>query len=83
MAFMKGQLVQDEFYHGQPWTIGLKRYYQDLQTDPLTFYFRPLRPNAPFLSDLPPGSLPDFKGKPVVTIGDVDVVPQYKISIRF
>jgi hypothetical protein len=83
MAFMKGQLVQDEFYHGEPWTIGLKRYYDDLKSDPLTFYFRPLRPNAPFLRDLPAGSVPDFKGKPVVSIRNVEVVPQYKISIRF
>ena len=82
MAFMKGQLVQDEFYHGEPWTIGLKRYYDDLQTDPLTFYFRPLRPDAPFINDLPKASLPDFKGRPFVDIKDVEVVPQYKFAIK-
>ena len=60
MAFMKGQLVQDEFYHGEPWTIGLKRYYDALKTAPLTFYFRPLQWNAPFLRDLPKETIPDF-----------------------
>ena len=83
MAFMKGQLVQDEFYHGEPWTIGLKRYYNDLQTDPLTFYFRPLRPDAPFIHDIPKSALPDFKGRPVVSINEVEVVPQYKFTIKF
>ena len=83
MAFMKGQLVQDEFYHGEPWTIGLKRYYSDLQTDPLTFYFRPLQWNAPFLRDLPKSAVPDFKDGPVVDIKDVEIVPEYKLNIKF
>src|SRR5262249_44045780 len=26
MAFIKGQLVDDHFYFGQPWRIGLKRF---------------------------------------------------------
>lgn len=42
MAFLHGQLVQDEFYHDEPWTIGLKRYQDDLRNEPFTFYFRPL-----------------------------------------
>ena len=83
MAFMKGQLVQDEFYHGEPWTIGLKRYATDLQTDPLTFYFRPLRADAPFLRDLPHNAIPDLSRGPVVDIQSVEVVPQYKMSIAF
>ena len=83
MAFMKGQLVQDEFYHGEPWTIGLKRYYNDLKTDPLTFYFRPLRWDAPFLGDLPREAVPDFKNGPVVDVRNVEVIPEYKLSIKF
>ena len=82
MAFMKGQLVQDEFYHGEPWTIGLKRYANDLKTDPLTFYFRPLRKNAPFLGDLPKQAVPDFANGPVVEIKNVEVIPEYKFNIK-
>jgi hypothetical protein len=83
MAFMKGQLVQDEFYHGEPWTIGLKRYYDDLKTDPLTFYFRPLKKDAPFLGDLPKEGVPDFKNGAVVDIKNVEVIPEYKFTIKF
>lgn len=83
MAFMKGQLVQDEFYHGEPWTIGLKRYRNDLKTDPLTFYFRPLQSNAPFLRDLPKEAVPDFANGPVIDIKDVTVIPEYKFNIKF
>jgi hypothetical protein len=82
MAFMKGQLVQDEFYHGEPWTIGLKRYADDLKTDPLTFYFRPLRKNAPFLGDLPKKAVPDFEHGPVVDIQNVEIIPEYKFDIK-
>jgi hypothetical protein len=83
MAFMKGQLVQDEFYHGEPWTIGLKRYYDYLKNDPLTFYFRPLQPNAPFLRDLPKQAVPDFKNDAVVDIKEVKVIPEYRLNIKF
>ena len=83
MAFMKGQLVQDEFYHGEPWTIGLRRYTTDLKSNPLTFYFRPLRADAPFLRDLPHNAIPDLSRGPVVDIQSVEVIPQYKMSIAF
>jgi hypothetical protein len=83
MAFMKGQLVQDEFYHGEPWTIGLKRYYNDLKSNPLTFYFRPLQKNAPFLRDLPKQAVPDFSDGSVVEIRDVEIVPEYRLRVTF
>ena len=83
MAFMKGRLVQDEFYHGEPWTIGLKRYYNDLKSNPLTFYFRPLQKNAPFLRDLPKQAVPDFSDGSVVEIRDVEIVPEYRLRVTF
>ena len=84
MAFMKGFLVQDEFYHGEPWTIGLKRYYNDLKTDDMTFYFRPLQADLPFVQrDLPRQAIPDFTNGPVVNIKDVTLIPEYKMSIKF
>ena len=83
MAFMQGQLVQEEFSHGEPWTIGLKRYSDDLKTNPLTFYFRPLQWNAPFLNDLPKEAVPDFSNGPVVDIRDVQIIPEYKFNILF
>ena len=83
MAFMKGQLVQDAFYYGEPWTIGLKRYADDLQSEPMTFYFRPIRPEAPYLGDLRKEAVPDFSNGPVVDIKRVEIIPEYRFSIRF
>lgn len=83
MAFMKGQLVQDHFYYGEPWTIGLKRYYHDLKTNPMTFYFRPIRQDVPYLSDLRQESVPDFKNGSVLDIKNVEIIPEYRMSIKF
>lgn len=83
MAFINGQLVNDHFYYGDPWIIGLKRYDDDLKAHPLTFYFRPLHANAPFLGDLPVQAVPDFSRGPVINIKSVEIIPQYKVNIRF
>jgi hypothetical protein len=61
----------------------LKRYAEDLKTDPLTFYFRPLRANAPFLGDLRKKAVPNFEHGPVVDIQNVEIIPEYKFDIKF
>lgn len=82
MAFLDGQLCQDEFWHGEPWTIGLKRYRQQMHTQDMTFYFRPLDGGLEFVHrDLPKAVLPDFSKGPVVDIRDVQVIPEYRLHI--
>ena len=83
MAFMNDQLVQDHFYYGDPWIIGLKRYEDDLKTNPLTFYFRPIRSTVPYLGDLRAESVPDFTNGSVIDIKAVDVIPEYKFTLKF
>lgn len=79
MAFKDGQLCQDEFYHGEPWRIGMNRY---MGTE-LSFYIRPLA-DLPFIHrDLPAQAVPDFSHGPVLQIRDVTVIPQYKFNITF
>ena len=83
MAFMKGRLVHDAFYYGEPWTIGLKRYADDLQSEAMNFYFRPIRSEAPYLGDLRKEAVPDFSNGPVVDVKRVEIIPEYQFSIRF
>ena len=54
MAFINGSLVDDEFYFGQPWRIGLKRFLPRVAEDGMYISFRPMSKDAPFLADLPP-----------------------------
>lgn len=83
MAFLKGELVLDHFYYGAPWQISLKRFQQELTDEELSFYIRPLRKNAPFLSDLPGEAVPDFSKGSVVRIDSVQVVPQYVTTLSW
>lgn len=83
MAFLKGELVLDHFYYGAPWKISLKRFQQELTDEELSFYIRPLRKNAPFLSDWPGEAVPDFSKGSVVRVDSVQVVPQYVTTLSW
>lgn len=83
MAFMDGTLCQDEFYHGEPWLIGLKRYREKMRTQDMTFYFRPLKDMEFIRRDLPAEAVPDFSNGPVLQIKEVSIVPEYKLQIHF
>ena len=83
MAFLKGELVLDHFYYGAPWQISLKRFQQELANEELSFYIRPLRKNAPFLSDLPKEVVPDFSKGAVVRVDSVQIVPQYVTTLHY
>src|SRR5262249_40200441 len=74
MAFMGGQLIDDHFYFGQPWRIGVKRFLPQLATEGMTISFRPIVKDAPFLSDLPAAAVPDFgSARDVLKINQVRV----------
>lgn len=77
MAFLDNQLVDDHFYYGEPWMIGLNRFIPQLRTSDIGFYFRPLRSDAPFLGQLPKSAVPEFRGKTMLSVDSVDIVPQY------
>ena len=84
LAFMNGQMVDDNFYFGQPWRIGLKRFFPQLSEAGMYFSFRPLSKDAPFLSDLPAKAVPDFsKQQEVLRLNHVNVVPEYRAVVEF
>lgn len=81
MAFMDGVLCQDEFWQGMPWTIGLKRYRQQLSQMDMTFYFRPLTDQPWVRRDIPAELVPDFSKKRVLDVQKVEIVPEYRMEI--
>lgn len=84
MAFIDGRLVDDHFYHGAPWTIGLKRFMPELEREGMYFFFRSMPPDAPFLADLPQEAVPDFGDRrAVLEIDGVEVVPEYEALLAF
>ncbi len=66
------QLIDDQFYYGPPWEIGLSRF-QHLRGQPFTLRILPLRKDAPIY--LPKAQWPDFGGKDTaLELGHIDVV---------
>lgn len=83
MAFIDGRLVADDFYYGQPWTIGLKKFMG--QSMPaMVLYFRPVYPGAKFLNDLPVGAIPNFMNeKPYLQLNSVNIAAEYCVKVSF
>jgi len=83
MAFMANDLVADTFYIGEPWRIGLKRFFGDDHWRNLLLHFRPLYEGAPFLEDLPASAIPDFEnGGDVLTVRSVRLIPEYSTTVE-
>lgn len=82
MAFLNNELVADHFYHGVTWTIGLNRYRQEMSKEPLSFYFRPIHWNAPFLKALPKSAQPKFEKGSLLDIKSVTITPEYQTNIK-
>lgn len=80
LAYLNGELMLDNFWIGQPWRIGLKRFPQ-MRNHDLGFYMRPLRPESSFLIDIPKEDQPDLSQGPVLSINSVKIVPEYKTCI--
>jgi hypothetical protein len=87
MGFMDGELIADEFYHGMPWQIGLRKFItQGTKAKEMVFYFRPMQKNASYLVDLQPfpQSIPDFgTAKSFLKVNNISLTPQYKTLIKF
>ena len=82
VAFLGNRIIGDHLWQGTgPWVIGLNRFAKGLEKDDIGFYIRPLRWNAPFLYTLPQENVPSFENGEILKVGEVKVVPQYRLTI--
>jgi beta-galactosidase len=72
-------LVDDNFYNGEPWVIGLKRFALHLDV-PLQLEVLPLRDDAPVYFD--PGYKPQFHGKQTAAVASITAVPEYEVILH-
>jgi beta-galactosidase len=71
------ELVDDNFYNGTPWEIGLDRIPARRLEKGLGLTILPLRQDVPIY--LPPGARPDFpQSGEVLKLEQVEVVPEYQ-----
>lgn len=75
-----GLLLDDDFYNGQPWTIGLKRFLQPDGSGSFVLQILPLRKDAPIYLELPHPAYFAPNGQ-VARIGSVRLVPEYELEI--
>jgi hypothetical protein len=71
-------LLDDDFFNGETWVIGLKRF-AGLLNSPLKLQVLPLRADAPVYFD--PGYKPAFSGKQLVELDGVTAVPEYELVV--
>lgn len=74
------RLLDDDFYNGVPWMIGLDRFKTKLKAGTLKLDILPLRKDAPIF--LEKGCWPEFpKNGQVAELKSLTLIPEYQLSI--
>lgn len=82
ICMMKGELQTDNLYTSKPWTIGLKKFKEDLSSNDMYFYFMPMVKDAPYLSYLDKEVLPDFgTNKSFLEVKKPQISVEYKVNV--
>jgi hypothetical protein len=84
MAFIGGTQVDDHFYFGRDWEIGLKRFLPRLKNGEMVFVFQPIREDASCLQDIPEVFRPRFAEgeKRHLTVGIPEFVTEYRATFQ-
>ncbi len=76
----QGRLLDDDFYNGKTWSIGLRRFADAIREGPLDLSILPLRKDAPIY--LEERFRPDFGGQAQTEkVGSLTLVPEYQFVI--
>jgi beta-galactosidase len=79
--YEKQRLLDDDFYRGGGWEVGLERFLAGDGPTKLILRVTPLRKDAPIY--LPAGAWPDFgRSEEVAEVGQVSLVPEYEIIVH-
>jgi beta-galactosidase len=77
---LDGKLLTDDFYNGNKFDVGLRRYAPEILKGDLRVAILPLRKDAPIY--LAPQAKPDFgKGDSVVALRGLEIVPRYTVQL--
>ncbi len=78
---LNGRLLNDNFYNGRPFDLGLRRYAPGIVTGDLRVEILPLRKDAPIY--LAREAQPDFsKQQSILSLNGVEIIPRYQIKLK-
>ena len=78
---MGNQLLDDNFFNGKPWSIGLKRFLAPNKPSTFELSILPLRSDAPVYFEL--AHSPQFAPNGQIDkLDDIRLVPEYQIEIK-
>jgi hypothetical protein len=78
---LDGKLIDDNFYNGKEFDLGLKRYAPEILTGDLRLEILPLQKSAPIY--LEPKARPDFGGREsIATVQNVEVINRHKAGLN-
>ncbi|MEA3188809.1 MAG: beta-galactosidase [Chthoniobacter sp.] len=80
-AYIGDQLIDDDFYFGRPWEIGLRRFAPEVLQKGITLKILPLRKDAPLY--IPKDRLPEFgENGEAVGVSKVTLTQEYEIALH-
>ena len=78
---LNGKLLTDNFYNGNVFEVGLRRYAPEILAGDLRVEILPLRPDAPIM--LAKEARPDFGSRQsLVSLDHVRIVPRYQVELN-
>jgi hypothetical protein len=77
---LNGKLLTDDFYNGNAFDVGLRRYAPDILNGDLRIAILPLRQDAPIY--MAKSARPDFgKTGSVADLRSIEIIPRYQLQI--
>jgi hypothetical protein len=77
---LDGHLLDDDFFNGRPWEIGLKRFLPNAFGKPLEVSILPLPRTAPIYLDAKAWEAIDPQGSTAKILG-MEVSPEYEVVL--
>lgn len=76
-----GDLLDDDFYNGKVWRVGLKRFRSQIEQNGLTLDILPRRADAPIFLERRFRS-PRVKSGQILQLRDIHLIPQYRLRLE-
>jgi beta-galactosidase len=77
---LNGKLLVDDFYNGNAFDVGLRRYAPEILNGDLEIAVLPLRKDAPIF--MAPAAKPDFGAAgSAVDLQGIEIIPRYQLQV--